>query len=134
MGMKSIYFILALHAFCYPAIAQFGVLDSTFNGNGKVTTDFLPHGAIAKAGGLQSDGKIIAAGTVQSGSQAYFGVARYNSNGSLDTTFGIQGKAIIQIGTLKRDYVRALSIQSDDKIILAGTTQKDTNNHIALLR
>lgn len=115
-------------------MAQYGELDSTFNINGRVTTGFLPHSGHANSGGLQSDGKIIAAGTVQSENNAYFGVARYNSNGTLDTTFGVDGKAIIQIGTQKRDHVRALRIQPDDKIIIAGITLKDTNSHIALIR
>lgn len=115
-------------------MAQYGKLDSTFNINGRVTTGFLQHSGHANSGGMQSDGKIIAAGTLQSGNNASFGVARYNSNGTLDTTFGVNGKAIIQIGTQKRDHVRALRIQPDDKIIIAGITSKDTNSHIALIR
>ncbi len=115
-------------------MAQYGKLDSTFNINGRVTTGFLQHSGHANSGGMQSDGKIIAAGTLQSGNNASFGVARYNSNGTLDTTFGVDGKAIIQIGTQKRDHVRALRIQPDDKIIIAGITSKDTNSHIALIR
>lgn len=133
--MKSSFQILTIIiGLIHPICAQHENLDSTFNINGRVTTDFLPHAAHANKGGLQSDGKIIAAGTVQSGNNSYFGVARYNYNGVLDTTFGIGGKAIIEIGTQKRDYMRSLAIQSDDKIILAGTTQNDTNSHIALLR
>jgi len=133
--MKSIFYIIAfIIGFIQPIMAQYGKLDSTFNINGRVTTGFLQHSGHANSGGMQSDGKIIAAGTLQSGNNAYFGVARYNSNGTLDTTFGVDGKAIIQIGTQKRDHVRALRIQPDDKIIIAGITSKDTNSHIALIR
>ncbi|MBK9985280.1 MAG: T9SS type A sorting domain-containing protein [Saprospiraceae bacterium] len=132
--MKSSFQILVIIiGLAYPICAQHGNLDSTFNINGRVTTNFPNFGASVSAGGLQSDGKIIAAGTVAFGNNAYFGVARYNTNGTLDTTFGLEGKAIIQIGS-QRDYMRDLSIQPDDKILIVGITLKDTNSHIALLR
>ncbi len=130
----SCYTLVFIIGCIQPILAQYGKLDSTFNLIGRVTTEFPLHSAHASSGSLQSDGKIIAAGTVQSGNNAYFGAARYNSNGTLDTTFGVDGKAIIQVGTQNRDHVRALGIQPDDKIIIAGITLKDTNSQIALIR
>ena len=133
--MKSIFQIFTIIlGFVQPMVAQFGNLDSTFNINGKVITEFIPPGANAKAGGLQSDGKIIAAGTIGNSNKSYFGAVRYNTNGALDSTFAVDGKAIIPIGTQQRDHLNAMVIQPDDKIILAGTTSKDTNSQIALLR
>lgn len=71
-----------------------GSLDTSFDGDGKVTTNF-PGGAGSLAYNLaiQPDGKIIAAGykrTVESDGA----LARYNPNGSLDTTFGTDGLAV----------------------------------------
>ena len=116
--MKSIYFILALHAFCYPTIAQFGVLDTTFNGNGKVTIDFLGHIDRGIAVALQADKKIVVAGIVESG--PLFGVTRIHSDGSLDLNFGVYGKVITPIGT-GGAFVSSVALQDDGKIIVAGS-------------
>jgi uncharacterized delta-60 repeat protein len=67
-----------------------GTLDTTFGSGGKVVTDFsLPYNE-ARAMAIQSDGKIIVVGRTWSpGSPAALAVARFNTDGSLDTTFGI---------------------------------------------
>ena len=48
---------------------------------------------------LQSDGKILVAGQAMVGSYMDFALVRYNSNGSLDTTFGTSGKVTTAIGS-----------------------------------
>lgn len=75
-----------------------GALDTSFNGTGKVTT--MPSGSCsgqARALALQQDGKIVAAGTScpNFNSIRNFTVYRYNTDGSLDTTFGSSGKVTI---------------------------------------
>ena len=71
------------------AIYSDGSLDTTFSGNGKVVTDFLGGADEANAVAIQSDGKIVAAGyATDPSSRNYFALARYNSDGTLDTTFG----------------------------------------------
>src|SRR5207302_1086405 len=65
-----------------------GTLDSTFGTGGKVTTAIGAY-AQGRALALQSDGKILVAGRAYNGSNDDFGAVRYNTNGSLDTTFGI---------------------------------------------
>src|SRR5262245_58252437 len=73
-----------------------GRLDRSF-GNGGIVTTVFEAGSYAFALALQSDGKIVAAGTVfvdfniGDQSDTDFALARYNSNGSLDTTFGNGG-------------------------------------------
>jgi uncharacterized delta-60 repeat protein len=101
-----------------------GSLDVAFGVGGKVTTDSgLNEFATALA--IQSDGKIVAAGRVSQVRTAAgvidsdFGVVRYNPNGSLDTTFGVDGKVTTDfVG--RDDGALALAIQSDGKIIAAG--------------
>lgn len=93
-----------------------GSLDSTFNGDGKLTTNLGDTIDRCMRVALQSDGKILAAG--YSGSS--LALLRYNLNGSLDTTFHGDGKLFIPASS--GSFVPlGLAAQSDGKILLAGT-------------
>ena len=97
-----------------------GSLDSTFGSGGKVNTDFNGGLDAASAIALQGDGRIVLAGFATAG-DPHMALARYNSNGTLDTTFGTGGKVITNInGT--RDFASAVAIQSDGKIVAGGST------------
>ncbi|MDK9495164.1 calcium-binding protein [Streptomyces katrae] len=99
-----------------------GSLDGTFDGDGKVTTDFGTNtldGAADLA--LQSDGRIVAAGI----SLADFGVARYNTDGSLDNGFGTGGKVHTDVSFGYFDTANAVALQSDGKIVVSGNTGDD---------
>src|SRR2546425_9957015 len=76
-----------------PAYAAAGDLDPTFGGTGKVTTQFGPYWVdSANSVLVQPDGRIIAVGLSASCSCDYrFALARYNVDGTLDTTFGSAG-------------------------------------------
>src|SRR3989440_5388553 len=67
-----------------------GSLDASFGNGGKVITDFNNSFDFGLAVQIQSDGKILAAGV--GGSSTTFVMARYNFNGTLDSTFGDGGK------------------------------------------
>ena len=92
-----------------------GNLDATFDGDGRVTTDVGTGWDIAYAIAVQADGKIVAAGSTGSD----ISVVRYNPDGSLDTGFGTNGATVTGPGALD-DYVYALAIQPDGKIVVAG--------------
>ena len=66
-----------------------GSLDTTFDGDGRVNTDFFGNSDEANAIALQTDGKIVVAGSAYNNatSKDEFALARYNPDGSLDTTF-----------------------------------------------
>ena len=67
-----------------------GSLDTSFDGDGKVTTDFFGFADRAEAVAIQPDGKIVVAGQAYTnlmGEPSRFALARYNSDGSLDTSF-----------------------------------------------
>ncbi|MCA9948031.1 MAG: hypothetical protein KDE48_00150 [Anaerolineales bacterium] len=97
-----------------------GTLDNSFDGDGKVTTDFGGTD-VARAVAIQSNGKIVVAGLT--GGQT-LNVARYNSNGSLDTTFGSGGLVSTQIdGNNTEGY--GMSLQADGKIVVAGQSNND---------
>ena len=103
-----------------------GTLDTTFNRNGKVTTDFNSGSDYAYSILVQPDGKVLVAGTGNYG----FALARYNIDGSLDTGFDGDGKAVLTIGSYTYDTIYALSLQADGKILAGGVS----NNNFALAR
>ena len=128
------------------AVARYnsdGSLDTSFNLTGKLTTP----GIDGKSVTVQSDGKIVVAGI--SGYTFYvnglprlgiqFAVVRYNSNGTLDTSFngtGIVVTAVDNAGENRGDQCYGVAVQSDGKIVLAGSShvgQFDTYD-IALVR
>jgi uncharacterized delta-60 repeat protein len=96
-----------------------GSLDNTFDGDGRVTTDFFGGIDEVRAVALQA-GRIVVAGNSQvSGLNYDFAVARYNPNGSLDTTFNGDGKAAVDFFG-GDDGAFAMALQSDGKIVAAG--------------
>jgi uncharacterized delta-60 repeat protein len=92
-----------------------GDLDSSFSYDGRVTTDFIGGNERAQAVAIQSDGKIVAAGYYGT---AEFALARYNENGTPDSTFTSDGRVVTDFGGY--DRAEAVAIQSDGKIVVAG--------------
>jgi uncharacterized delta-60 repeat protein len=119
-------------------IARFntdGTLDTTFSGDGTAQVDFDGKPNEAYAVVIQSDGKIVVAGTAirpDSTSRGDFAVARLNSNGSLDTTFDGDGKMRVPFSGLAIAY--DVLVQSDGKIVLGGTQQETTVRNFAIAR
>jgi uncharacterized delta-60 repeat protein len=110
-----------------------GSLDTTFSGDGKVRTAIGSASSSAAAVALQFDGKIVLAGTVENGSTEDFALVRYNTNGSLDTTFSGDGKLATAIGS-GDDNITAVAMQRDGKIVVAGYAYVAPNNRFALAR
>ena len=98
-----------------------GNLDSSFGTNGRVTTAIGTNESFPNAGIIQADGKIIVAGFAYNGNNSDFALVRYNSNGSLDNSFGSNGKLMTPVG-LHDDYASGLGIQTDGKIIVVGSS------------
>ncbi|MGH2651195.1 MAG: delta-60 repeat domain-containing protein, partial [Actinomycetota bacterium] len=98
-----------------------GSLDTTFDTDGKVLTDFQggDDGALGMA--IQSDGKIVAAGDSFQDQDSDFALARYNSDGSLDPSFGGDGKVTTDIGS-DDDSAFGVALQGDGKIVAAGSS------------
>ncbi len=97
-------------------VAAPGDLDLTFGVNGLVSTDFDGNNDYGKSVAIQNDGKIVMAG-VTSGK---FALTRYDTNGGLDTTFGINGKITTDFGGTS-DRELCVTIQDDGKIVVAGS-------------
>ncbi len=96
-----------------------GSLDTAFGTGGKVTTIVGSGYSEAYNVAIQPNGKIVVAGTADLGDNNYFGVVRYTSNGSLDSTFGIGGKVITEVGPSNSEAY-SIAFQPDGKIVLAG--------------
>lgn len=100
-----------------------GSLDTSFGGDGEVTTNFGISYSHASAVAIQADGNIVAAGM---GWDYYvpgtynFAVARYTPDGTLDSSFDVDGKALIDFGVDHYETVRGIAIQADGKIVVTG--------------
>lgn len=100
-----------------------GSLDTSFGDNGRVITDFdanaINEGAFSAV--MLPDGKIIAAGYVSliSPGPGFFALARYNTDGSLDTTFGNAGKVLTSV-VQHINEARAVTVGPDGQIFAAG--------------
>ncbi len=111
-----------------------GSLDTTFDGDGMVTTGFGTSTDTAYSVTVQADGKILVAGISYNGAgDTDFALARYNTDGSLDTTFDGDGKVTTPIGA-GHDRAYSVTVQADGKILVAGSSSNGSNNDVALVR
>ncbi len=133
--MKSLFTLCAI-AFTTFAMAQpAGSLDPTFGVGGRVTTSILNGDDKAYGVAIQTDGKIVVSGTSTSNITGKdFVVVRYNSDGSLDETFGVAGKVTTDVQIGSDDIAYSLALQGDGKIILAGSSDNGSNKNAALMR
>jgi uncharacterized delta-60 repeat protein len=121
------------------AVARYnssGVLDTTFSDDGKTQINFGSCCQSAYEVLLQSDGKIVTVGFPDSeSSDSDFVVARLDSAGALDNTFGIGGKVRTSFGDLNGGALGA-ALQADGKIVAVGfqATFTDTRVDFALAR
>jgi uncharacterized delta-60 repeat protein len=109
-----------------------GSLDTTFDGDGRVLTDFSGLTASANDIAVLPDGKFLVAGAVGTANNFDFALARYNADGSLDTTFDGDGKVTSNFGQNESAY--AMSLDAIGRIVLAGTTNPTSSNGTVVAR
>ncbi len=108
------------------AVARYNVdgsLDASFGSGGMLTTS-VPSGfgEAAKSVKIQPDGKIVVAGySFIGGNNTDFVLVRYNSDGSLDSSFGTGGKVATELGS-RADAANSIVLLPDGKILVVGTT------------
>jgi uncharacterized delta-60 repeat protein len=133
--MKKFFSLLvmipSLYLFSY---SQPGSLDPSFGINGRIATPITGISTDRGKGmAIQSDGKIVVVGSTWNGSSFDFGIVRYNTDGTLDLSFGGDGKVSTEFG-ISHDEAKAVAIQSDGKIVVVGSSLSGNLNHFALCR
>ena len=108
-----------------------GSLDTSFDSDGIVKTDFSNSYDGGTSVTLQANGKILVAGV----SNSQFALARYNSDGSLDTSFSGDGKVTTNFGS-EYYYVsaNAVTVLANGKILVAGTSGASSDSNFTLIR
>jgi uncharacterized delta-60 repeat protein len=117
-----------------------GSLDSSFGSGGRVTADFgVDQGAGALCMTIQDDGRILAAGHQEvtgadSVGYTYIVMARFNHDGSPDSSFGKGGKVVTDIPGKANELASAITLQKDGRIILGASSGNGENQNYTLLR
>jgi uncharacterized delta-60 repeat protein len=110
-----------------------GSLDLSFgpDGTGKLNVP-MRDGGQAEGLALDSAGHILAGGFASNGSDRDFALARFESDGTLSTTFGTGGKAFTNMGT--NDSGRGVAVDSAERIVMGGYTNMGDNADFAAVR
>lgn len=119
------------------AIARYntnGSLDNTFDGDGRVTTDFFGANDLGYSLAVQTDGKIVVAGQCVDAGNQDFGVARYNPDGSLDVTFDGDGLVNTDLPGSNNDVGWAVTIQADERVVVAGSNNLSSSSTFGVTR
>ena len=118
--------LLIAHGLLISSFAQPGSLDHTFGTNGKVVVTLGSFGDRGNTIAIQNDGKIVLGGSTQSSfTSSDFALTRFNGDGTLDTSFGLDGKVITPIEN--RSAAHTVVIQDDGKILLGGYSKWNIN-------
>lgn len=106
-----------------------GTFDNSYGGDGKIlfTTDGLSSRYLC--GAMQADGKLVIGATAAS----HFLILRFNMNGTADNSFDADGKATIAVDAAS-DFAKAIAIQPDNKIVIAGMSGIAENYYYSVLR
>ncbi len=116
------------------ASAAVNTAPSFFVGDGNTITSTGANWDAIRAVAIQTDGKTIAAGSVNNGgSDIDFFLARYHTDGTLDVTFGTGGIIVTAI-TANADSAESVAIQADGKILVAGSRNNGLTNNFAVVR
>ncbi|MBI4834818.1 MAG: hypothetical protein HY811_08385 [Planctomycetes bacterium] len=104
-----------------------GTLDTAFGTNGSVLIAIPTYTTVGYASiAVQADGKIVVGGFAGSAAVTKFLLARYNSNGTIDSAFGTNGIILELVGIQANGY--ALKIQADGKLVIGGYSSPDGVN------
>ncbi len=129
LGEKQSFLLLSLNAD--------GSLNKNFGGDGEVLTSFEGLNSEARSMAVQDNGKIILAGTVWSSADDNsfdFGLTRHNSDGSLDSSFGLNGKQITDFGPNYSDGAIGVAINNNNKIVAAGGSGSVLRPYLSMAR
>ncbi len=136
MKKFTYYLLLAITAIpCFQKLqAQPGKIDSSFGKDGIRKLDLGGSNDYACGLSILPNGKVLQGGTTLTTGSGIFCIAKYNSDGSLDNSFGVYGKSAISFGDNSASLAKAQLLQPDGKVIIGGNTQEGINTGFALAR
>lgn len=112
-----------------------GSLDSSFGSGGIVFTNINDQRDVANDLAIQSDGKIVVAGTTNNSAfNTVPAIARYNTNGSLDTSFDSDGIVTRTITDTDSESLNGVALQTDGQIVVAGNIDPGTGPALEVKR
>ena len=110
-----------------------GNIDKSFGNKGFIVTEISDRKDVGESVAIQHDGKIVVVGTTDHKPTTDIVLVRYNQNGSIDYSFGINGIVITDIKS-SMDIGKSIAIQRDGKLIVAGFTHIINKFFMTLLR
>jgi len=131
--MRKTFTLIAFLATFLFAQAQPGILDPTFGDGGIVTTSISDEYNIGRGMAVQPDGKIVACGNAGPSSNYDLAVARYNTDGTLDASFGTNGTVLLAASAFK-DFGYGVVIQDDGKIVVGGYIWNGSSSDVLVVR
>lgn len=129
--MAGVAVVGGVNRFAVVRLTLLGDLDTTFNLTG-IQTLLIGDDSTAYGVAVQTDGKIVVAGSTSISSVGSAAAARFNADGSLDTDFNGTGTQSAIVGDFSFGYSGAL--QPDGRILVVGFSQSDGVQKIALAR
>lgn len=133
--MKSFFTLLFLLSAPHIFAQQAGMLDPTFGTGGKVVTTINNIEEKATGVVIQPDNKIVVCGyTFNANTAKDFVCIRYKYDGTLDSTFGVNGMTITDIDNFSNDIANCITLQADGKIVVAGNSDNGVKTDGVLVR
>lgn len=111
-----------------------GEADQQFGDKGITATKFAGGNDAIRSVVVQLDGKLIAAGSFETGQGWGFALARFSQDGSLDKTFGQNGRAVINWGPGGENWATTVILQPNNQVVAAGRVHDDKGYVFALAR
>jgi uncharacterized delta-60 repeat protein len=112
-----------------------GDLDPSFGSNGVVQTAFSTSQSFANCIAVQQDGKIILGGyTINAPFARDFAMIRYLADGTIDSSFGVNGKVVTTVNTSFSDYIDKIVFDAQGRILVSGCASFEVNYKLAMAR